>query len=539
MKTIRFNLFTLLLILSISTNIQARRTLDTMDDIIDASLDPDGKSSISTVELSTDSWYIDVVGGDANKQHLSLASDALGQLHITYVINNELRYARYDGDEWQIEVVDTLVSSDQGYVATSLAVDGPGHPHIAYSVYVRSTWDTWHLLNYARHDGIEWQIENDVGPGGHEISMILDELDRPHVALINLDYDRFTTYHQLYYAWRDGLDWHFEQLDQVVLYNPSEFASLDGVSLALDGGSQPHVSYAYYRYIPINEIDEQYLKYVWRDEVGWNYEIVVSGEQVGEYTSLAMDGSNAPHISYYDQSNGDLKYARWMGSEWTIQTVDSNRDVGSFTSVALDGSGNPHISYYDQSNGDLKYTRWTGSEWVGQTVDSDGNVGTYTSLSLNQMGNPLISYFDSTNSNWKYAQWLQSLFLKQQAVPIDGIYSGNLITHTLVVSGPGVVACLWDPLPGSVSYITNSITSTLSPPAIYSPTAHAIVWQGELADIAGIVQFQVTPSVSQTEELPPIVNTVWLTDTRYNRSVSSTIIVNGLRIYAPLILRND
>ncbi len=40
---------------------------------------------------------------------------------------------------------------------------------------------------------------------------------------------------------------------------------------------------------------------------------------------------------------------------WNIETVDSTGHVGSFSSLALDSSGNPHISYYSYTNADLKY----------------------------------------------------------------------------------------------------------------------------------------------------------------------------------------
>ena len=91
--------------------------------------------------------------------------------------------------------------------------------------------------------------------------------------------------------------------------------------------------------------------------------------------------------------------------EWSIETVDSDV-VGACTSIALDEGGNPHISYYDETNGDLKYARWTGSAWSIETVDSDGCVGMSTSIALDEGGNPHISYYDWDNMDLKYARWV-------------------------------------------------------------------------------------------------------------------------------------
>jgi PGF-pre-PGF domain-containing protein len=141
-------------------------------------------------------------------------------------------------------------------------------------------------------------------------------------------------------------------------------------------------------------------------DMDWTTQVVDSVGDVGGFTSIAVDASGHPHISYHDYTNRDLKYARWTGSEWEIETVDSVGEVGVGTSIALDPAGLPHISYCDsRPNYDLKYARWTGTTWAIDTVDSEGFVGGRTSITLDSTGRPHIGYLDTTNDDLKYARW--------------------------------------------------------------------------------------------------------------------------------------
>ena len=171
-------------------------------------------------------------------------------------------------------------------------------------------------------------------------------------------------------------------------------------SIALDSNGYPHISYQ-----DNTNMDLKYAKWTGSK---WSITTVDSTNSVGEYTSIALDSKGYPHISYLYRTNLDLKYAKWTGSKWSITTVDSTNHFCGETSIALDSNDNPHISYRDSSNLDLKYAKWTGSKWSIETVDSAGDVGKYSSIALDSNNNPHISYRDAYNLDLKYAKWTGS-----------------------------------------------------------------------------------------------------------------------------------
>ena len=346
--------------------------------------------------------------------------------------------------EWDIQTVDS-----EGFVGSysSMALDSSGNPHISYRD------NTNEALKYACWTGSTWEIQTVDGDWGGSggASLALDSSDYPHISY----YDMAEL--ALKYACWTGISWEIQTVDSE-WHGGGVYAMGEGLSLALDSFDYPHISYC------VRAYGTGDLKYACWTGSSWDIQTVDSEGVVGSFSSLVLDSSGNPHISYFDNTNVALKYACWTGSTWEFQTVDSRGDVHGYTSLVLDSSGNPHICYrtYFRSElenlvtgepsweeGNLTYARWTGSSWAIQTVDSENHVdlGLYTSLVLDSLGNPHISYYDDTNNYLKYARWTGSSWEIQAVEGGGGSYSSLVLDSS---GSPHISCCLG----GGLTYVT-------------------------------------------------------------------------------------
>ena len=100
------------------------------------------------------------------------------------------------------------------------------------------------------------------------------------------------------------------------------------------------------------------MGYAYHDGANWQIETVYSTGIVCDFISLALDSGGNPHISYNDSASTGLGYAYHDGANWQVEIADISGSVGFVgihNSLALDSGGNPHISYYDMANENLKY----------------------------------------------------------------------------------------------------------------------------------------------------------------------------------------
>jgi hypothetical protein len=128
---------------------------------------------------------------------------------------------------------------------------------------------------------------------------------------------------------------------------------------------------------------------------------------IGSHNDALLVQGN-PAIAYTDDTAGDLYYVRAtnaQGSAWGAPVrvaTGGSAVVGRHPSMALLAGNLPAISYYDFTNGDLKFVRAldvNGAAWAAPvTVVSTGTAGSYGVLVVKDIGGgdlrPFIAYYD-------------------------------------------------------------------------------------------------------------------------------------------------
>jgi hypothetical protein len=249
----------------------------------------------------------------------------------------------------------------------------------------------------------------------------------------------------------------------------------EGTSVVLDAAGNPVISYY--------DGSNRDLKVVHCDDpncAGGNESIVTvdSAEDVGSDTSLVLDAAGNLVVSYRDNSNGDLKVvhcddANCAGGNESIVTVDSAGNVGSDTSLVLDAAGNPVVSYFDESNRDLKVVHCDDADCAGGnesvvTVDSAGAVGGYTSLVLDAAGNPVVSYFDASNVVLKVVHCDDPICAggNERIVTVDSARGVGLFTSVVLDAAGNPVVSYYDAanLDLKVAHCDRAACVDVSPP---------------------------------------------------------------------------
>jgi hypothetical protein len=348
-----------------------------------------------------------------------LSSLAIGSYNIPYIsyyndTGDQLKMAFSLGGSFLPQVV-----YNGGGDYSSIKLSKSGEPRIAFYDFQSLNYD----LAYAYMSGGIWyyQVVDTEGDIGMYPSLALDANDRPYISY----YD--ATNGNLKFAYWNGSAWVIQTPDDSAA-DVGKFSSLTLNKNASDCFSSssicPMISY----FDSTNGV----LKHAFLSVINaWATQVVDSATSgnpanVGAYSAIAMDNAGKLHISYYDATNGWLKHAAGTkGSSswsWAPEIVDTAGNVGEYTSIATDAANNVHISYYDVTNGNLKYILKTGAVWGAPQV-VDGNPATDTgigsSLALFSNGLPGISYYDATNGSIKFATTYTGLMGKPVYLPLN------------------------------------------------------------------------------------------------------------------------
>jgi hypothetical protein len=192
--------------------------------------------------------------------------------------------------------------------------------------------------------------------------------------------------------------WSFRTRALQRLVIESEGADGEQTSLALDRAGGVHASH-----VGGGNVTYSTCADACTDAANWQSSVIDRG---GRSSSLKVDGAGRRHLAYYGASN-ELRYATCAEqcespASWAIATIDPGITGDSRVSLALDGSGAVHVAYYDAAVPFLKYALCPADcgdaiNWGVTLPDLPGAIGREVSLAIDPQGQLHLVASDQLN----------------------------------------------------------------------------------------------------------------------------------------------
>ncbi len=153
-------------------------------------------------------------------------------------------------------------------------------------------------------------------------------------------------------------------------------------SIVLDSTGRPYISY-------VNDLDGT-LCIASRVNGTWSTDVVAGSGVLGD-TNVVIGPNHTLEISYYNAETGWVIYGVDGPSGWKLTPVALGYSEG-YNRLVLNFAGQPAI-VYTSFEGYLRYASWNGTGWSIESIDNQTLTARYEDLTFDPLGRPHVSYY--------------------------------------------------------------------------------------------------------------------------------------------------
>lgn len=291
---------------------------------------------------SSGTWDTYTIDDGASSGRITILVDSSSNIHISYngyeaidgINHSYFKYATNTSGSWVTSHIE-----EGGY--GTIGLDTNKNVHALYWTYKSNTGDLTYYIKHASNSTGTWQSEMLVdGLAYYPRTMALDKNGKSYIAYTD---ENYPYYYNGIYTGSVALivlsnatgSWEASMVDSNVLWVSQD--------MIIDSNGKVHLIY-----------DGSGLHYATNSGGEWAKETVTNIETRDPVT--ALDQNNKIHISFRTISHYALEYTNNIESAWVRATVDNTTgNTGMYSDIAIDSNNIPHISYYDATYKDLKY----------------------------------------------------------------------------------------------------------------------------------------------------------------------------------------